>query len=92
MLAMLRLAAEGRNTNRGIEIEHQYRSSSRIRRTKSPADSDCIGITSVSACNADGSMRRRCVSTAVSSATGLPRRLIACRGLLDRFAPLLQRD
>src|SRR5271165_731693 len=71
-----RLVGQGCNRQRGVQIERQYRSSSRIRRIKSRAVSGCIGIASVMARNAATSMRFRGVSTAVICATALPRRVM----------------
>ena len=70
------LVGQRRNQQRRIEIEHQYRPSSRIRRIKSRARSDCTGIASVIARNAGTSMGFRGMSAAMICATGLPRRVM----------------
>jgi hypothetical protein len=71
-----RLVGQRHNKQRGIPIKHQNRSSWRIRRMKSRAVCGCIGIASVIAGNAAGSMRFGGVSTAVIYATAFPRRVM----------------
>ncbi len=64
---------ESGDEGRGVDIDAQYRSSSRMRRTKSPADSSCICMPAVRASRAAISIGWRGEVTPVISATGLPR-------------------